>query len=99
MKLYQTEIMICATLYVLADSEEEANAKADELTANGAMIKFSDRRQEVADGLFVTGESYSPDMPELSLSPVMTITESPTKAACWETEDFGDDDEAEEGEG
>lgn len=72
-KLFQTEIMICASLYILADSLEEAQAKADALTADGAAIEFSDRRQEIADGLCITGEAFSPDMPEMSLSPAMTI--------------------------
>jgi hypothetical protein len=72
-KLFQTEIMICASLYILADSLEEAQAKADTLTADGAAIEFSNRRQEIGDGLFITGETFSPDMPELSLSPAMTI--------------------------
>lgn len=93
MKLFQTEIMICASVYVLAESVEEANAKVDALTSDGHAIAFSDRRQEIGDGIFMTGENYSPDMPEISLSPVMTIQSSPTKASCYETEDFDEDDD------
>jgi hypothetical protein len=90
-KLYQTEIMICASLYILADSEEEANAKADALTNEQHVIEFSDRRQEIGDDLFMTGETYSADMPAMSLSPVMTIQTSPTKAACYLSEEFDEE--------
>jgi hypothetical protein len=93
MKLFQTEVTICATLYILAKSEAEANAKADALTDGNTGIEFSSRRQEIGEGLFVTGETYNPDMPEMSLSPSMTIKESATRAAVWESEDFGEDDD------
>ena len=94
-KLFQTEIMICASLYIVADSVEEANEKADALTNSRAHIEFSDRRQEIGYDLYMTGESFSPDMPEMSLSPAMTIQYSPTKASCYLSEEFDEDDEEE----
>lgn len=94
MKLFQTEITICASLYILAETQEEANAKADALTCEGGTgIEFSSRRQEIGDNLSITGETYNPEMPEMSLAPAMTIQYSPTKASCWESEDFGDDED------
>lgn len=92
-KLFQTEIMICATLYILADSAEEANAKADALTDDQSCIQFSDRRQEIGDDLFMTGETFGPDMPEMSLSPVMTIQSTPTRHAVYMTEEFDETEE------
>lgn len=100
-KLFQTEIMLFTSLYILADSKEEADAKADALTNGRTSIEFSDRRQEIADGLFMTGESFSPDMPEMSLSPVMTIQSSPT-FRCYLSEEFdeeaGDEDDGTSGQ-
>jgi len=93
-KLYQTEIMICASLYILADSEEEANAKADEITNDQHVIEFSGRSQEIGDNIVMTGETFSPDMPEISLSPVMTIQSSPTKARCYLSEEFDEEETA-----
>lgn len=88
MKLYQTEIMVCASVYILADSVEEANAKADALTNERHAIEFSSRCQEIGDNIYMTGEVFSPNMPEISLSPVMTIQPSPTKASCYLTDDL-----------
>ena len=92
MKLYQTEIMICASVYIQAESVEEANAKADALTNGQHSIEFSSRRQEIGDDIYMTGEVFSPDMPEISLSPVMTIQESPTKASCYVIDDLDEGD-------
>jgi DnaJ-class molecular chaperone len=88
MKLYQTEVMIYASLYIRANSVEEANAKADALTDDQSIIEFSGRSQQIGDDLFMTGETFSADMPEMSLSPAMTIQSSPTKASCYLTEEF-----------
>lgn len=94
MKVFAHEITLAATLYILAESKEEADAKADAFNQEGGTgIEFSNRRQQVADDLFVTGETFSPDMPELSLSPAMTIQYSPTRASCWESDDLGTDEE------
>ena len=94
-RLFQTEIMICASVYIMAETVEEANEIADELTNDQHQLQFSDRRQMIGDDIYMTGETFSADMPEISLSPVMTIQSSPTKASCYETDDLGSDDEEE----
>ena len=99
MKLYQTEIMICASVYILAESVEEANAKADALTNEQHAIEFSSRCQEIGDGIHMTGEVFSRNMPEISLSPVMTIQASPTKASCYVADDLDEDEDEAAGEG
>lgn len=93
MKLYQTEIRVYASLYILAESRAEAQAKADALTDGKHALQFSDRRQEIGDGIFMTGENFSKDMPELSLSPVMTIADMTTRPVVYEAEDFDPEDE------
>ena len=97
-KLYSGEIMIAATVYVVADSEEEARKEIEALHGTG--IEFSSRRQMIADDLWVTGESYNSDMPALSLSPAMTIQDSPTRP-CVDLveEDLDEEEEEEEDEG
>lgn len=92
-KLYSTTVTIYATAYILADSPEEALEKAAAITDTG--IEFSNRRQDIGDdGLCISGESYSADMPEISLSPAMTIGPVDTDpAALDEVEDFTDEDD------
>ena len=70
MKMFSTDILIAATLYVTAENEEQALEKAKKIMGTG--IEFSSRRQSVSDDLLVTGEQYTPNMPD-SLSPAMTI--------------------------
>lgn len=90
-KLFNADITITATAYVIAENEDEARAKIAALHGTG--IEFSDRRQQVADDLFVTGESYDLDMPELSLSPAMTINETATRPCVYLVEDLGEEEE------
>jgi len=91
-KLYNADITITATAYVVAENEDEARAKISALHNTG--IEFSDRRQQVSDDLFVTGETYGIDMPELSLSPAMTINYSATRPyVCLVQELDGDEGE------
>lgn len=70
MKMFSVDLLIASTLYITAESEEEALEKIKKITGSG--IEFSNRRQAVSEDLHVTGETYSPDMPS-SLSPAMTI--------------------------
>jgi hypothetical protein len=91
-KLFSGEIMIAATVYVVADSEEEARKAIEDLHGNG--IEFSDRRQMIGEDLWMTGESFNADMPAVSLSPAMTIQDSPTRPSVWLCEeDLGEEEE------
>ena len=90
-KLYNTDIKLEATLYIVADSKEEAERIAAEVQGG---IEFSSRRQTIADGLEMTGEAFGPDMPPVSLSPVMTIIDGPSKRIAY----LADELDEEEGE-
>lgn len=90
-KLFNADITITATAYVIAENEDEAREKISAL--QGGYIEFSDRRQQVADDLFVTGETYGHDMPELSLSPAMTINHSATRPYVCLVAELGEEEE------
>jgi hypothetical protein len=75
-KLFSVGIMIAATAYIVADSEEEAKKKAEDLPHEG--LEFLSSRVLIgstkhAEDIYMTGESYHADMPTISLSPAMTI--------------------------
>ena len=72
MKVFNTDVALFATLYIVADSVEEAEAKAREAIRDAA-LEFSSRREYVGDDIIMTGEQFGPDMPEISLSPAMTF--------------------------
>lgn len=71
MNLYSIDIKICATAYIKAESEEEAMKIAKEQLADTGM--------ELPDNLDwlelpITGKEFdSPDLPDVSLSPAMTL--------------------------
>lgn len=65
-KLFSRDVMIAATAYIVADSEEEAQKKFDTLKGNGLEISEDD------DDMIYGGQ-YHAGMPEISLSPAMTI--------------------------
>lgn len=68
MKLYSIDVRVYATAYIRAESEEEARAKADAL--RGAFV-FTDGSDP---GVEISGLQYDdPELPEVSLSPAMTI--------------------------
>jgi hypothetical protein len=99
LKCFSIDVRIMATAYILAETAEEAQDKADHLTSTG--LEFSRRRELIGDStvgdIWITGETYNRDMPEISLSPAMTL-------ACAErrvdlVEDFDEEDEAEHAEG
>lgn len=70
-KLYSTDIVVYATAYILAGDQAEAREIAQGL-ANGS-LEFVSGRQYLGDDIWMTGESFNPDMPAVSLSPAMTI--------------------------
>ncbi|MBO6755730.1 MAG: hypothetical protein JJ902_05355 [Roseibium sp.] len=86
MKLFSADVTIAATILVVAENEEEAKALA--LSTNNEFLEFSDRRQEVARDLYVTGETYSADMPQISLSPAMTLYAKPEDISMVRVDDF-----------
>ena len=85
-KLFSIEVTIIATAYIVAESAAEAQGIASDLTDTG--IEFGSRRQDIGDDLCVTGESYSEDMPTVSLSPAMTLQGIVWGATVDEVEDF-----------
>ncbi|MGK9084985.1 hypothetical protein KXR64_16455 [Brucella intermedia] len=68
MKLFSKEIMIAATVYIQAEDEEEAQAKYDELVGDTMEISGVD-----GAGPTIYGGMFHDAMPEVSLSPAMTI--------------------------
>ena len=95
MKLYSINIKIYGTAYIKAETEEEALQKAkDNLTQVGLEFPhgFRDLISEHADGnIFMTGERFNFDMPEISFSPVMT-SHGPSKDAHVELSANFDED-------
>lgn len=67
-RLYSIDVQICGTAYIKANSMKEARAKLKEIEGCGL---------EVADGSesgLVSGRRYNdPLLPNISLSPAMTI--------------------------
>lgn len=69
-KLYQIEVTLAATLYVKADSEQAALEIAN-ATAPNAHIEVEDAGSEVP----ISGAMFDdPELPEISLSPAMTLS-------------------------
>jgi hypothetical protein len=86
-KIYSIDVQVWATAYIRADTPEEAmeiarGLKDDELTVDGAF-----------DSGVVTGEGFSRDMFDISLSPVMTIAGPSGDSEPDEVHDDDDDDE------
>ncbi|KQS84298.1 hypothetical protein [Rhizobium sp. Leaf383] len=74
-KIFRTDIQIWATAYVRAETEEEALVKLRELGNRGIEVADTDWSTPDDDvETHISGRHYSdPDLPELSLSPFMTI--------------------------
>lgn len=92
-KVFSGEILIAATVYVVAETEEEARKEIEGLQGSG--IEFSDRRQMIGEDLWMTGESFNADMPALSLSPAMTIQESADPVSVWLADELDEEEEEE----
>lgn len=67
--LYSVDVNIIATMYIMADSVEEAKAIADSTKHSHLELPNG----YIGDGVYITGEAYSPNMPIFSLSPAMTL--------------------------
>lgn len=70
-RIFNIDVTIHASAYVLAETEEEARAKAVDSFTDAA-IYLDDDRREYGD-VTISGEYFSEDMPEVSLSPAMTV--------------------------
>jgi hypothetical protein len=70
MNVYSIDVMIAATAYIKADSPEEAMAKVAAHLVNQEMVVA-----QYADGTgIISGRRFSdPALPDVSLSPAMTI--------------------------
>lgn len=68
MKIYAIEMKVCATAYVRAESPGDALRTAAGLALSSPAI------QDAFGTVPVSGKCYSsPDLPDVSLSPAMTI--------------------------
>lgn len=78
-KLYMAEIKIAATIYVKAESHAEAADIITSIEQERTALQFADTRQFVSDRIAVTGEAFSQRIPDISLSPCMTILDKATR--------------------
>jgi hypothetical protein len=93
LNVWSIDVKIYGTAYIKAETAEEALKIAQAL--KGEAIQFSDRRQQVSEDIFVTGERYTKDLPPVSLSPVMELhgpDEGVVPNLSDELEDEDDDD-------
>ena len=69
MPFFQADVLICTTAYVKAKSKSEAYRKL--ITHDETSVEF---RNQVINEIEVSGLPIdSPDLPELSISPYMTV--------------------------
>jgi hypothetical protein len=102
-KIFSVEILICATAYIRADSEDQAAEIAKSEMAYGTEASTSSRSS--FGDIEVSESQFSDDgMPDVSLSPAMTFCGSATElspgSAVFLPGQFecvyGDEDEDEE---
>ncbi|UIS25314.1 hypothetical protein [Erythrobacter phage vB_EliS-L02] len=87
-RIYSGEVLIAATVYVKAETAEEAQAEIARLQDEQRGIEFSSRRELIGDDLWMTGEAFSEDLPDVSLSPAMTIQKSASVPQVWVADDL-----------
>jgi len=72
MPVFRIEVAIMATAYVKADDEESARRRLLEL--DGETFEHASRDQQLTDDLWISGRQYDdPDLPDVALSPAMTL--------------------------
>lgn len=72
MNVYSIDVMICATAYIKAESEEAALKIAQEEFNKNRGMELPDNLEWLQ--MPITGISYdSPDLPDVSLSPAMSF--------------------------
>lgn len=67
-RLYQIEALVAATLYIKADTLEEAIAKAATVKGDALEVQDAGGEVPVSDLMF-----DDPELPEISFSPAMTV--------------------------
>jgi len=75
-KVYSVDVKIYATAYIRADSEDEARKIAAALKLGSLELRTEDYAGESSDGtdIAISGAQFDSDaLPDLSLSPAMTI--------------------------
>ncbi|CAA2141403.1 hypothetical protein [Hyphomicrobium sp. ghe19] len=79
MNIYSIDVPIWATVYVKAESEEEAKAK---MLAAAKDRSFEFDNDDDPD-LPISGKQFDdPDLPEVSLSPAMTLADESELVKC-----------------
>jgi len=68
MPIYSIDIKVCATAYIRANNEQQAAERAASL--ENVILQVRDDDSEVA----ISGRNFAdPELPDLSISPAMTI--------------------------
>lgn len=67
-RIYSVDVKAYATAYIKADSEEEAL----EIARTLRMDVWELPKGQISEEVDVTGEQFSDEMPDVSISPVMT---------------------------
>lgn len=84
MNVYQTDVMICTTAYVKAESAKEAFEKL--ISHDVSSVEF---RNQVINEIEVSGLPLdSEDLPDLSISPYMTFLVQNKKGKKLTARDF-----------
>lgn len=72
LNLYSIDVMICGTFYVKASTPEEALEKARKMSGGGIIVP-DDTCNEASEPDFCGREFDDPLLPNISISPAMTI--------------------------
>lgn len=92
--IYSVEIMLAATVYVVAENEADAVQQVQAFHMDGG--EMSTRNNEFIAGLPVSGARYDdPDFPEISISPAVTVYAE--NLAASHVEDISEDDSFDNG--
>lgn len=70
-KVFSVDIMVCMTVYVTAETEEDACKQVQAFHGEGGELR---KDEEFISGLPVSEARYSdPDFPDISISPAVTV--------------------------
>lgn len=90
--IYSVNVMICATIYVVAESEDDATQQVQAFHMDGGTLSNDD---EIIDGVPVSGMEFNnPNFPEISMSPAVTVYAENLSAEY--ADDYHGSDEGEE---